>query len=184
MQQQKTHRLETQLPTLPQALREVVLDSDPAKTDRVLGESLTSLLGSKPKAVWSDKTTTHGWDGDLVGYKLPAMTEEKRTQALHLVDQSLMPMTQSECFGLLGELKLTTMSRADQGHDLEAQLKIYARKLQEFPADVVRHVLTSQSSHSKWWPTWAELKDRLDFGLRRRLKLKEALTKSSITSPT
>ena len=55
-------------------------------------------------------------------------------------------MKRSECLGLLGELKLTTASNA--AADVEAQIRIYAQKLENYPADIVRNCLKSQSQKS------------------------------------
>lgn len=86
-------------------------------------------------------------------------------------------MSPAECVGLLGEIKLMTAARPEQAQDLEAQLMLYARKLAEYPADVVRKVLTTQAEHCRWWPTWAELKERLDPLNPRRGAIQDALMK-------
>ena len=179
MQPKSTH-LSTQSRTSPASLP---AKAGPEAVDRQLEESLTRLLGSKPKPVWRDRWIKGKWDGDLVSFDIPATTPEIRLQAADLVRLSLTPMTPNECFGLLGELKLTTASRPDQGDDLEALLKVYQRKLQEYPADVVRAVLTTQADLSKWWPTWAELKERLDTRTNRRRVMLTALTATPRTSP-
>jgi hypothetical protein len=86
-------------------------------------------------------------------------------------------MSPAECVGLLGEIKLMTAARPEQAQDLEVQLMLYARKLAEYPADVVRKVLTTQAEHCRWWPTWAELKERLDPLNPRRGAIQDALMK-------
>lgn len=171
----------TQSRTSPASLPE---KAGPEAVDKRLEELLTQLLGSKPKPVWKDRWIKGQWDGDLVSFTLPDTTPEVRAQAADLVRQSLTPMTPSECFGLLGEMKLTTASRPEQGNDLEALLKVYQRKMQNYPRDVVRHVLTTQPDVSKWWPTWRELKERLDVRTVRRLAMLTALTAIPKTSPT
>jgi hypothetical protein len=160
------------LPSVETALR----GSNPDTTDRSLEASLTSLIGSKPVPVWEDKITeTGGWDGVVSGFKLPAMSETKRASALALAESSLRPMSASECIDLLVELKLLTKARPEQARDQEAQLLLYGKKLAEYPADIVRRVLTTQPNILMWWPSWAELKERLDLFSARRQRLLDAL---------
>lgn len=166
----------TSTATLAASLPTALAADSPDRTDRALEASLTLLLGSKPKPVEKVTYPAAGFTAELISFELPNMKEANRSKCLELIRTSLNPMTQSECFGLLGEMKLTTVCRPEQGHDLEAQLGLYARKLAEYPADVVRKVLTTQPNMSKWWPTWAELKDRLDLFSDRRRKLQQAMT--------
>lgn len=155
----------------------------PAETDRALEASLTQLIGSKPVPTYAHKMTSHGWDGEVIGYQVHMKTETHRLAAIKEMRQSLMPMMEHECFGLLGELKLLTKCRAEQTEDLDAQLALYARKILEYPADVVRHVLSTQADMETFWPSWAELKDRLEMHTRRRRRLLEAIEKSPVRSP-
>lgn len=165
--------------SLPAALEQ----ANPDNTDRALEASLTSLLGSRPVPKWEDKISEGGWDGVVTGFALPTMTEETRARAIATVRHSLTPMTQSECLGLLGELKLLTKCRPEHTYDLEAQIAIYERRLQEYPADVVRKVLTTQPNMGIFWPAWAELKERLDVHSARRRVLLSTLTDIPKTSP-
>ena len=82
-------------------------------------------------------------------------------------------MKRSECLGLLGELKLTTASNA--AADVEAQIRIYAQKLENYPADIVRNCLKSQSQKSKWWPTWFDLQEQLDVDTKERKLIAKGL---------
>lgn len=165
--------------SLPAALA----GDSPRDTDQALEMSLTRLLGRKPVPLERTTFTDAGMDSVLEGYSLPAMTPEQRENALIEVAKSLSPMRQTDCIGMLGELKLLTACRPEQQHDLEIQLTLYARMLQEFPADVVRHVLKTQPKISKWWPTWQELNDRLELHTAKRKALMRAL-KTSNRSPT
>ena len=51
---------------------------------------------------------------------------------------------------------------------MAAQLQLYARKLSAYPADIVRKVLSTQDTISKWWPAWADLQDRLEVYMKER----------------
>lgn len=58
---------------------------------------------------------------------------------------------------------------------MQGQFEAYARRVAEYPADVVREVLESQSGRGIFWPAWAELKERLDTKSSYRRKLLHAL---------
>lgn len=178
--------LPTTRSSLPR-LAEAIEGSNPDTTDRSLEASLTSLIGSRPEPIWEDRgNETSGWDGVVMGFTMPPLDSETRARALGLAESSLMPMSASECIDLLVELKLLTKARPEQAVDQEAQLLLYGKKLAEYPADVVRKVLTTQPNILLWWPAWAELKERLDLYSQRRCRLIEALRngKSSQTSST
>lgn len=167
------------LPTIRSSLPSVetaLQGSNPDTTDRSLEASLTSLIGSKPEPVWEDKITeTGGWNGVVTGFKLPAMSETKWASALALAESSLRPMSAGEIIDLLIEMKLLTKARPEQAKDQEAQLLLYGKKLAEYPADIVRKVLTTQPNILMWWPSWAELKERLDIFAARRQRLLDAV---------
>jgi len=161
-------------------LARAVAGQDPDLTDQTLAAQLRLLLGSKPRPIWKDNVNVADWEGTISGFQMPHMDQATRSRALALVESSLAPMNgKKECFALLGELKLLTKARAEDLHDQEAQLRLYARKLTEYPADIVRKVLTTQPSIMPWWPAWCELQARLEKDLNLRRSLLEALRPSS-----
>lgn len=87
----------------------------------------------------------------------------------------MQPMSQNEIVALLTQMKLETKSRAEDGGDVQGQFVAYARRIAEYPADVVREVLGTQSGRGIFWPAWAELKERLDAKSSYRRKLLHAL---------
>jgi len=61
-------------------------------------------------------------------------------------------------------------------------LATYADELKQYPADVVQKVLSTQHQHSKWWPTWMELQERLNLYTADRRALRKALqSKTGVT---
>ena len=114
------------LPITTASIPAALAEAEPFATDKLLQAWLTSLIGSKPSPVWADRMTGAEWDGELTGYRLPAMTEDERAKATAMVAKSLTPMIASECFGLLGEMKLLTKCRPEQAHDRVAQLRLNA----------------------------------------------------------
>lgn len=72
-----------------------------------------------------------------------------------MVIDSMTPASQSEIERWLAELSvLVIRGKSDEFSD-ELRIEAYAGRLQQFPADVVHHVLLKQSW--KFWPSWQEI---------------------------
>ena len=75
----------------------------------------------------------------------------------------------------LSELKALTRTKSEDMDDIRVVLKAYARKLQDYPRDVTLHVLSTQSDLSEWWPTWSDLRERLEIYTSKRRRMLAAL---------
>lgn len=167
-------------PGLPTKLNSMLATGEsPRQTDAELEASLTPLLGSAPIPEWVSLFTEWGYERGVAAYKIPICTPQQRGMAWEVVKMAMQPMSLAECAGLLGELKLLTTRRNESEDDVVAQVGLYARKLEAFPADVAREVLKTQASISQWWPSWHELQVRLERGSRRREMLMTALRSQS-----
>lgn len=80
--------------------------------------------------------------------------------ALNVIEESLLPAPTETIEQWLAELSVKTARRKESTAGGELALSVYTAHLREFPADVVRHVLTSY--RGVWFPTWGELADRMD----------------------
>jgi hypothetical protein len=149
-----------------------VIGQGPVSADQNAVESLPPCVRSWLKARQTYLETSH-----CDNSKPPApLTEDMRRQSLAVLKQAMVPMDQRKTLGLLGELKLLTIPRTgDDPEEIRAQILIYARKLADYPADAVHEVLTTQADQSKFWPAWAELKDRLDARTWQRTEAMKAL---------
>lgn len=75
----------------------------------------------------------------------------------------------------LGALRsLTKVKDAGEGNS-EFQIRVYARKLSEYPADAVKFALRQWADYSPWWPSWHELKSGLDQLCETRLMKRDAI---------
>jgi hypothetical protein len=84
-------------------------------------------------------------------------------------------MSLNECRKLLAKLKAVTRTRAEDAMGLEVTMETYVENLASYPEDITRHVLTTHADGSPWWPTWAELRERLEVYARPRRALRAAL---------
>lgn len=117
-----------------------------------------------------------GFDSKLTGYKWAAdVSEEDIGRALIAIERSLEPSPRSLVAAEVLRLKTLTASRAASAEDLNVTATLYMDELQAFPPDVVVNACRYWVRNEKWWPAWSELKDILDFRMRRRLALARAL---------
>ena len=110
---------------------------------------------------------------NLVGYQV-AGNDEDFKKAVELIDQYSQPLQAQELSGLLAQLYSLTKQRKESQLTLEIAFEAFGSRLEKYPADIVREVLQRWPDHSKWWPSWYELKEEIEWRDKRG-KLKEAI---------
>jgi len=93
--------------------------------------------------------------------------------ALRVINASLAPASVHQIEEWLAVVSVKTVPRVDSVGRTELMVSTYAGHLRQYPADVVRYVLSGWSS--KWWPTWGELAERLDELTDQRLMIRDHL---------
>ena len=142
------------------------------------GSRKTDLLDLKallpPEIKYSLKPE---FSGEIItAYKLEGAHGPRAIQdAAKTIRKSLMPMSGNECLDLLAEMKALTRPAPGTTDDLTVMMKAYLKRLMDYPADVVRHVLKTQPNNNPWWPSWQELSERLEIHTYRRRMMLEAL---------
>jgi hypothetical protein len=102
----------------------------------------------------------------------PCDDRQALAKALNAYERANLPAPEAHVYPELAALKAKTKAAQTGDEDLEFQMRIYARELQAYPGDVVMHVLRTQAGHGTFWPSWAELKERLDlYASKRRRRL-------------
>jgi len=140
---------------------------EPVEVDKALRALLPQHLNSSLKWKSVSEMEVRG----------TADQEELKT-GLGLVIQSFKPMAQDQIVKLLLALRLKTASRETDQVDMKMLLATYADELKQYPADVVQKVLSTQHQHSKWWPTWMELQERLNLYTADRRALRRVLERA------
>lgn len=92
-------------------------------------------------------------------------------------------MSGNELRKLLTKLRILTRSKNEGGEDLELSMEVYREQMEKYPADVARHVLTTQPEMSTWWPSWNELRDRLELYAGKRRRVAQALENALVNVP-
>jgi hypothetical protein len=150
-------------------VRADTLERDPAA---LLQPSVQSVLAAK----WAEGDTRHGWDGyaaryELVG-ELPAADLEIARQ---IGEEMLRPTREDIVLAELRRLRAVTASREIGQDTLALTFAAYADELLQYPADAVRTVLREWPRSNRFWPSMAELIERLERLVTPRRALREAL---------
>lgn len=93
--------------------------------------------------------------------------------ALKIINAALLPASSEQIEEWLAVLSVVAAPRKESAGRAELTLITYTSRLQQYPADVVRHVLTHY--RGTWFPTWNELADRLDEMTEPRLMVRDRL---------
>jgi hypothetical protein len=104
-------------------------------------------------------------------YFLPRdTTDTEFCSAINQLDGHLAPT--NELLAALYELWLTTKKAKMAEQDREAMLAIYAKRMAAHDIDHVRIVLSEWSLNEAFFPSWAELQEKLDeiSGWRRDMR--------------
>lgn len=119
----------------------------------------------------------HGFEVELTGYDIVRACPDALdlAAAIALVEEACAPPADDRVLKMLGAVRAMTVARAGDTDNLKLVLRLYADEIKAYPADVVEYVLATQAGISKWWPTWHELKERLDLYAGARHLLRRAL---------
>jgi hypothetical protein len=94
-----------------------------------------------------------------------------------MLQKALEPLPSEQILKELTRLKLKTMARNITTEELSLQLAVYTDDLAQYPADIVVKVLRDWPKQNKWWPTWHELVNEMEWRTNGRQYKLDALVK-------
>lgn len=129
---------------------------------------------------WRDySTTSHGWDGFPTGYTIsPAVSAETVEMARNYYRayrDLCAPLDEDSLARELLKLRVTTIRRAEEGHDWQLTMEAWLDELRPYPADIVLWALGFWRRCEKFWPTWSEFQMLLDRRVSQRRACMDAL---------
>lgn len=156
-------------------LAERLLQSDSTEAnDKAILASLTQRHGCSLTAT-TEYTPKAIRPRTVMGYTLTMTPGSDVAGAIDVVRKGLTGPDTDMALAWLGELSAKCAVRNQSDFSGELTLKVYARELLAYPADVVRDVLSEWARKSKWWPTWNELYTLLEDATRPRSLMLYAL---------
>lgn len=168
---------ETAAATLP-SIAEAIALADPQALDLAIVRSLPPSIGSALKAIHRDIIDpVYGLDTEFVGYELPraGVVPAELMQARQMVGLHLKPAVGGLIKQELARLRVSTKSRSESADDLVMGFQVMAEECSEYPADVVVWALRGWARSEVFYPSLAEIRDRLQRGARRRKAMMAAL---------
>lgn len=154
--------------------------NDPQALDLAIVRSLPPSVASALRVNHRDFIDPiYGFDSEFVGYDLPreGVVPAELMQARQLVGQHLKPAAGNLIKQELARLRVSTKARTQSADDMAMGFQVLAEECSEYPADVVVWALRGWARSEVFYPSLAEIRDRLQRGARRRKALMLALTK-------
>ena len=123
---------------------------DPKQVDAAT-DHLFKLLGiCSPKPKHQDRIDPrYGFDFDLVGFHFFGLTDDKTSEAKHIVAATLQPAPKQICTKAATILKARTKARAEEYDDLKIIMGVLVEDLMEYPADVVIDAAQTMGDHKR-----------------------------------
>ena len=120
----------------------------------------------------------YGYDFEVIGYQrvdaeVPA---EDLVKAKGIVGECLKGARGDLIKAELARLRVSTKSRAELDDDLAMGFQVLAEECANYPPDVVVWALRGWARSETFYPSLAEIRDRLQRGVRRRRSLLAAIT--------
>lgn len=123
-------------------------------------------------------TAEYGFDFEVAGYDFSKASHADLEEALPILEAVNQPCPPDIAAKAVGALKVRTVARKEQQDDLSLTVAVFTEDLMDYPPDVVIDACRRWASKEKWFPSWAELKDLLDYKAGKRRKILEALRKA------
>jgi hypothetical protein len=161
------------------SLSEALRTNDPEAVDRAILASLPPSVASTLKPTYREYIDPkYGFDCEFTGYAMPPdviVPIGDLVKAASLVERHLRPAPEPLIKQELARLRVSTKARAESDDDLAMGFQVLAEECSEYPADVVVWALRSWARMETFYPSLAEIRERLQRGVARRRAMAKAL---------
>lgn len=153
-------------PSLPAGNLPALASLSTGKADRVLLGWLQPYATLRP--VYSPNLNIHA----PVRYEISGQRDEAR----ELLEASLLPASPQVIERALTEMTLLlTKAKGEDPQTERMRAALYMERLSQYPADAVISVCRAWSDSNKFWPSWSELHERLEYRVAERRKMLDAV---------
>lgn len=129
--------------------------------------------------VYDDRIGDHGWDGQIVGFRLPEqITDDQREaarQALGWYTASCGPLDPVSLAHELAVLRERMAHRKSDPQGWSLELDSLIDDLADYPADIVVRVIRDHRKRGVWWPRSGELVPEIERQCAVRGRIIDAL---------
>ncbi len=119
----------------------------------------------------------YGYDFEVLAYRFdePNASDQEINAAVVIVERFMRPAPEGTIKQELARLRVSTKARADDEGNTAMGFQVFAEECAGYPEDVVIWALRSWARIETFYPSLAEIRDRLQRGVRRRQSLLRAL---------
>lgn len=118
----------------------------------------------------------YGFDTEFLGYRLDgAVPAGDLALARQMIGQHLCSSEEGLIKRELARLRVSTKARAETDDDLAMGFQVLAEECAEYPPDVVVWALRGWARMETFYPSLAEIRDRLQRGVARRRSMMNAV---------
>lgn len=154
---------------------------DPAKVDKNLVTSLESYLGFPIRQISRTVFKESSVDIIVKGYEITTKDMDGLNRAIVATQMALSPFSNDEVEKQLAVVATLLVKPAgENAQDQTIRIKSLAMKLSEFPADIVTYALDRVVERSTFWPSYAEIYKHIEWRVKNRNMLLDALLKKRI----
>lgn len=119
---------------------------------------------------------SHGYDERLTGYEFTRpIPADEAAGALAILVEANKPADEAFIVQELARMRRLTKARPQDADDLTLMAAAFADEMAAYPIDVIQSACRKWTAAEKWWPSWSELKDYLEFRMRKRRAMLNAL---------
>ena len=137
-------------------------------TDRTVVNSLTHTLGLSIEEKYTP-------DFDLKGYQITnTISNDKLEELGQAIKATMEPAEDNDIVQALLKMR-ALMSHKNNGGDLDIILEAYVEKLKSYPKDAVMESLSKIPDQYKWFPSWVEIRDDVEFRCQHRRLMLQAI---------
>ena len=156
--------------------------ADPREVDKRVITSLVSLKGLSVKPV---EQTRFPKDSDveiiLLRYDIDADSIETIDSALSIVNASLTPLPEKDIIKQLAMLAtLVVKPSGETAKDQQVRIKSLTSQLIKYPADIVLYAVQKVGESCTFWPAYAEFHKHIEWRMKKRTKLMQALASKKV----
>jgi len=155
--------------------------NNPSEADKRLVTSLESYLGFPVRQISRTRFLESSVEIIVKGYEITTKDIEGLNRAIIAAQKALTPFTAQqleEQLTAVAALVVKPSNESSQDHAM--RIKATAIKLQDYPADIVKYALERVVESSTFWPSYAEIYKHIEWRVRNRNLLLDALLKKRV----
>ena len=153
------------LPNASKADAKIIMARHPHRNDAAAADLLrrqrVCSIRFKTMADLTREERWHPKPWELIGWRVDCLEEWDRDDAMRQIAHLGALPDRNDLIGMITQAALVTKHTIAES-DWPVQISEYVRLLEVFPADITRQAFLDHAAGSVFFPTWAELKARID----------------------